>query len=66
MALGIEALVVRKIEADIRGIKYGTKKSEDLNTYQSLEKLKTLNDGLYDELLNKYYDVKRETNNSDY
>lgn len=67
MSLGIEALVVKKIENGIRGIKLGTKKPEDLNVYSSLNKLKSLNVGLYEELTTKYENIRaiynKKTNN---
>ncbi len=67
MSLGIEVLVVKKIENGIRGIKLGTKKPEDLNIYSSLNKLKSLNVGLYEELTTKYENIRaiynKKTNN---
>jgi hypothetical protein len=50
----IEDCYVKKIECGIRGIKLGTKKPSDVNIADALEKLKVVNDGLYEDLLNKY------------
>jgi hypothetical protein len=51
----IEEIVVRNIENGIRGIKCGTKKPEDVNVPNHLKKLQAINDGLYEELCDKYY-----------
>jgi hypothetical protein len=53
----IEEIVVRNIENGIRGIKCGTKKPEDVNVPIQLKKLQAINDGLYEDLCDKYYNV---------
>ena len=50
----IEDCYVKKIECGIRGIKLGTKTPSEVNVSNTLEKLKAVNDGLYDDLLKKY------------
>lgn len=54
-AKSIEEIVVRKIEGGIRGIENGTKLPEDVNVPMQLKKLQAINDGLYEDLCDKYY-----------
>jgi hypothetical protein len=56
----IEEIVVRNIENGIRGIKCGTKKPEDVNVVIQLKKLQAINDGLYEDLCDKYYSTLDE------
>jgi len=53
----IEEIVVRNIESGIRGIKFGTKRPEDVNVHKHLKRLQSINDGLYEELCDKYYNT---------
>ena len=53
----IEEIVVRNIENGIRGISFGTKKPEDVSVHTDLKKLQTMNDGLYEDLCDKYYNT---------
>lgn len=50
----IEETYVKHIECGIRAIKLRTKKPEEANVGKFLNKLRTVNDGLYDDLLSKY------------
>lgn len=50
----LEELLIRKIESGTRGIKLGTKTPETAEVGKSLNKLKTLNEGMYIDLLNNY------------
>lgn len=52
--LSTEELIVRKIESGIRGIDLGTKKPHEVNILKELSRLSMLNDGLFDELQDKY------------
>jgi hypothetical protein len=52
--LTTEELIVRKIESGIRGIDLGTKKPHEVNILKELSRLSMLNDGLFDELQDKY------------
>lgn len=53
----IEEIVVRNIESGIRGINFGTKRPEDVNIHKDLKRLQSINDGLYEELCDKYYNT---------
>ena len=59
MALTIEECYVRKIECGIRSIKLGNKKPEDVQLRKAFDKLRTVNDGLCDDLLTKYDNVMK-------
>ena len=52
--LTTEELIVRKIESGIRGIDLGTKKPHEVNILKDLSRLSMMNDGLFDELQDKY------------
>ena len=52
--MSIEETYVKHIECGIRAIKLRTKKPEEANVGKYLNKLKELNDGLYDDLLTNY------------
>ena len=47
-------MYVRNIENDIRALKLKTKKPSELTIGANLNKLKTVNEGLYDDLFAKY------------
>jgi hypothetical protein len=53
----IEEIYVSRIESGIRGIHCGTKKPEDVNVVTDLKKLQPINDGLYEDLTDKYYNT---------
>ena len=52
--LTTEELIVRKIESGIRGIDMGTKRPHEVNIMKDLSRLSMINDGLFDELQDKY------------
>jgi len=52
--MGIEELCIRKIESGIRALKFKTKKPSELNISQYFEKLKKTNEGMHDDLMDKY------------
>jgi len=54
----IEETCIRKIEAGIRGLKNGTKTPQEANCGYFLNKLKDLNDGMYQDLLAQYIEAK--------
>lgn len=49
-----EEIHIEKINLGIRAIQKGTKTAKTANLSASFEKLKTLNKGMYDELMNNY------------
>jgi len=53
----IEEIYVKRIENGIRSINFGTKKPEDVNVHTDLKKLKSINDGLCEDLTDKYYNT---------
>ena len=59
-AKSIEEIVVKKIESGIRGIEHGTKKPHEVNILKDLARLSMINDGLFDELHEKYSKVLYE------
>lgn len=62
MGLSIEELYVKHIECGTRAIKLGTKEPNEANVGKYLNKLKPLNDGLYEDLMNRYKKVIDEYN----
>jgi len=50
----MEEIYIKKIEAGIRSIRFGLTKPADSKVGYFLNKLKPLNPGMYDELLNNY------------
>jgi|694.fasta_scaffold00015_168 hypothetical protein len=52
--MGIEELCIRKIESGIRALKFKSKKPSELNLSQYFEKLKKTNEGMHDDLFEKY------------
>ncbi len=60
MAKGTEELCIKKIESGIRAIRNKTKKPEDANCGYFLKKLKVLNEGIHDDLMNNYKAVMLE------
>ena len=57
MSLTIEECYVKKIESGIRSIKLGMKTPEQVKINGTLEKLRLVNDGLFDELQTKYTNI---------
>ena len=56
----MEELLISNIENGIRGIKLGTKTPETARVGFSLNRLKTINEGMYQEYMKKYVDVLAE------
>ena len=52
--MGIEELSIIRIEGGIRAINAGTKSPQEAAIGTLLNKLKTLNEGMYDDLIEKY------------
>jgi hypothetical protein len=57
-----EDLHIKNIENGIRAIRMGTKEPKDANVGIHLNKLKPLNEGMYEELLQKYKNVVEDYN----
>lgn len=57
-----EELYIKKIEGAIRGIRMGTKQPSDVaaETAKAFANLKTLNEGMHDELMTKYKNVMED------
>jgi len=55
-------LLMRKVEGGIRGIRMRTKSPEEVNIMYFLNKLKEINEALYDEYLEKYLRVQKDYN----
>lgn len=53
----MEERLIKNIEAGIRGIRLGTLTPQTANTGVNLNKLKLLNEGLYQDYLKKYINV---------
>jgi len=62
MAKSTEEICIQKIESGIRGIKNGSKTPKEANCGFFLNKLKPLNEGMYDELFDKYVKLMKENN----
>ena len=62
MAETAEEMYVRHIENGIRAIRMGTKEPKDTLAPVSLNKLKDINKGLYEDYLEKYKNVIKEHN----
>lgn len=52
--MSTEELYVKHIECGIRAIKLKTKKPEEANVGKYLNKLREVNEGLYDDLFERY------------
>jgi hypothetical protein len=59
----IEELSIRKIESGIRCIKNGSMTPAEAKCGLYLNRLKGINLGMYQELLNNYIEVKRQYDN---
>lgn len=53
----IEETYVKHIECGIRAIKLRTKKPDEANVGKFLNKLREVNEGLYDDLLERYKNI---------
>lgn len=56
----MEEILIKNIENGIRGIRLGTKTAENANVGVNLNRLKTINEGMYQEWLKKYADCLNE------
>jgi hypothetical protein len=57
----LEDVLIKRIDNDIRGIRLGTKDSKDLKTLDDLDRLKPLNEGMYEELMAKLANVVKDS-----
>ena len=62
MAKSIEEICIQKIESGIKAIKNRTKTPKEAKCGTLFTKLKPLNEGMYDELMNNYRAVMLEYN----
>lgn len=64
MSRTLEELYIKKLEGAIRGIKMGTKNPSDvgLEVSNAFTKLKQLNDGMADDLMQRYKKIVDEHN----
>ena len=53
----IEETYVKHIECGIRAIKLGTKRPDEANVGKFLNKLREVNEGLYDDLMERYQNI---------
>lgn len=60
--MSAEEMYVKNIESGIRAIRMGVKAPKDTLAPVSLNKLKGLNEGLYDDLIKKYKTAVEEYN----
>ena len=59
-----EETYVKHIECGIRAIKLKTKTPQEANVGKYLNKLRDVNDGLYDDLMDKYQNVVKKYKNT--
>jgi hypothetical protein len=57
----LEDVLIKRIDNDIRGIRLGTKDSKDLKTLDDLDRLKPINEGMYEELMAKLANVVKDS-----
>ena len=57
--MGTEEILIKKLEGAIRGIRLGTKQPKDVasEVAHGFARLKTLNEGMADDLMTKYKNV---------
>jgi hypothetical protein len=55
--MGIEELCIKKIENNIRAIRLGTKNPREVDLDSTFDRLKTMNSGMYSDLMVKYINV---------
>lgn len=60
--LTLEDVLIKRIDNDIRGIRLGTKDYKDLKTLDDLDRLKAINEGMYEELFAKLINVAKDSN----
>jgi hypothetical protein len=60
MAKSCEEIYVSRIEGGIRSIRMGTKTPNEAQVGLWLGKLKPLNDGLYDDFMEKYKNIMKD------
>ena len=58
----MEELLIKKIEAGIRKIRFGTTTPEEAKLGSLFNKLKPINPGMYEDLLNNYKSLLQKTN----
>lgn len=60
--MGAEETYIKNIENGIRGLRLRSKTPSQVNVGSNLNRLKILNEGLYDEYLTKYTKALKEYN----
>ena len=60
--MSAEQTYIKNIENGIRAIRLGNKKPQDVNINSQLEKLKTVNDGMSQDLTIKYVNAVNDYN----
>ena len=61
--MSTEDIYIKNIENGIRSIRLGSKTPQEANVNSNLQKLKMVNEGMYDELNKKYVNVVKDYNN---
>jgi hypothetical protein len=56
----LEDVLIKRIDNDIRGIRIGTKDPSELKTLDDLDRLRLINEGMYEELIAKLANVLRD------
>lgn len=60
--MGMEELLIRKVENGIRSLRMRTRTPEEVKVMYFLNKLREINDGLYSDYLEKYIRVHKDYN----
>jgi hypothetical protein len=60
--MGMEVLIVKKLDGGLRGLRNGTKTIEQARINYFLGKLLHLNEGLHDDYVQKYVTIQRNNN----
>lgn len=60
--MGMEELLIRKVEGGIRGVRMRTKTPEEAKVMYFLNRLKEINEGLYSDYLEKYIRIHKDYN----
>jgi len=58
--MGIEKLIIKKLDGGLRGLRNGTKTIEEAKIMYFLSKLAEINDGLYQDYAVAYDEVKQK------
>jgi len=58
-----EQIYIKNIENAIRSIKLGSKKPSEVNVSANMVRLKAVNEGMHDELMQKYKQAVTDYNN---